>query len=43
MSRKYFCVADVHGFYNEMMSALNNAGYDKNNPNHVFCSCGDLL
>ena len=40
---KYFIVADVHGFYNEMRSALDNAGYDKSNPNHTFVSLGDLL
>lgn len=43
MSKTYFCVADVHGFYDEMMRALNEAGYDKNNESHIFVSCGDLL
>ena len=41
--KKYFCVADVHSFYDEMMRALNEAGYDKNNPNHIFVSLGDLF
>lgn len=41
--KKYFCIADAHSFYNEMMRALNEAGYDKNNPDHIFVSCGDLF
>ena len=41
--KTYFIVADVHGFYNEMVSALKDAGYDKTNPNHIFVSLGDLL
>jgi len=40
---KYFIVADVHGFYNEMVRALVKEGFDKNNPNHTFVSLGDLL
>lgn len=41
--KKYFIVSDVHSFYNEMIDALNRAGFDINNPNHIFVSCGDLL
>ena len=40
---KYFIVADVHGFYEEMIDALNKAGFDKDNPDHIFVSLGDLL
>ena len=40
---KYFVVADVHGFYNEMIQALNKAGFDKSNPNHILVSLGDAL
>lgn len=39
----YFVISDVHSFYNEMMKALNKAGYDKTNKNHVLICCGDLL
>lgn len=39
----YFCVSDVHSFYYELMDALENAGFDINNKNHVFVSLGDLL
>lgn len=38
---KFFVVSDVHGFYDEMIDALNKAGFDKYNPEHVFVSCGD--
>ena len=41
--KTYFICADVHGFYNELMTALNDAGFDLNNKDHVFVSCGDLL
>ena len=41
--KKYFIVADVHGFYDEMMEALNKKGFDINNPDHIFVSLGDLL
>ena len=40
---KYFVVSDVHGFYDEMIKALNEAGWDKNNPNHYIISCGDVF
>ena len=41
--KKYFVVSDVHGFYDEMKKALDNAGFDIANPDHIFVSCGDLL
>lgn len=40
---KYFIFSDVHSFYDELMYALNNVGFDKNNPEHIIVSCGDLL
>lgn len=40
---KYFVVADVHGFYDQMLTALSAASFDRNDPNHIFVSCGDLL
>ena len=43
MSRKYFIVSDVHAFYDEMMEALLKEGFDRNNPDHVFVSLGDLF
>ena len=41
--KTYFIVADVHSFYDEMIKALNGAGFDVNNPMHIFVSLGDLL
>lgn len=41
--KKFFIVSDVHSFYNEMIAALDEAGYDRDNPNHIFVSCGDLF
>lgn len=40
---KYFIVADVHGFEPEMMLALSNAGYDRDNKEHIFVSLGDAF
>ena len=40
---KFFIVSDVHSHFDELMTALDEAGYDKNNPEHIFVSCGDLL
>lgn len=41
--KKYFAVSDVHSFYEQMMDALNKAGFDRDNKDHVFVSCGDLF
>ena len=41
--KKYFCVADAHGFFNEMMEALKLAGFEADNASHIFVSLGDLL
>lgn len=40
---KYFVVADVHGFYTKMMDALAAKGYDKDNPEHIIVSLGDVF
>lgn len=40
---KYFVVSDVHGFYDEMITALNKAGFDETNPDHMLISLGDAL
>ena len=41
--KKYLQDADVHGFYDEMMTALNKEGFERDNPSHIFVSLGDLL
>ena len=43
MSKKFFVVADVHSFYDEMKQELDTAGFDINNPDHILVSCGDVL
>lgn len=40
---KFFVVSDVHGFYDEMKLALDEAGFDPNNEEHWLISCGDHL
>lgn len=39
--KKLFVVSDVHGHYQEMINALEQAGYDEDNENHLLISCGD--
>ena len=43
MIKKLFVVSDVHGHYTEMIKALDEAGFDTKNEDHVFVSCGDLF
>lgn len=38
---KLFVVSDIHGFYDELIDALDKAGFDKDNENHWLISCGD--
>lgn len=38
---KFFVVSDIHGFYDEMIVALDKAGFDKDNEDHWLVSCGD--
>jgi serine/threonine protein phosphatase 1 len=40
---KYFVVADVHSFYDAMIKALEDKGFDKSNPEHHVIVCGDLF
>lgn len=41
--KRYFVVSDVHGFYTLMREALDKAGFDLNNSDHILISNGDLL
>ena len=41
--KKLFCIADVHSFYDEMIEALTEAGFDIDNKDHIIIHCGDLL
>ena len=40
---KLFCVSDIHSFYDPLITALNEAGFDKNNPDHYLVVCGDCF
>lgn len=38
---KLFVCSDIHGFYDEFRAALNDAGFDPENENHLLIVCGD--
>lgn len=43
MSKTYFITSDVHSFYTPLMSALIEAGFDYDNPEHILVVNGDLF
>ena len=38
---KFYVMSDVHGHFDEMIEALDKAGFDSNNPEHWLISLGD--
>ena len=40
---KYFVLSDIHSFYDEMITALNEAGYDRDNVDHTIIVLGDIF
>lgn len=38
---KLFVVSDIHGFYDELREALDGAGFDSKNEEHLLIVCGD--
>ena len=40
--KKMFIISDIHGFYDEMIKVLEEAGYDENNSEHKLICLGDL-
>ena len=40
---KIFAISDVHGHYAEMQRALNKAGFDETDTNHLLVVCGDMF
>ena len=38
---KLFVVSDIHGYYDEFIKALDDAGFDKYNSDHWLVTCGD--
>lgn len=41
--KKMFIISDVHGYYDEMIKALEEAGYDENNSEHKLICLGDIF
>ncbi len=41
--KKLFVVSDVHGHYTLLKEALDRAGYDKDNEDHLLICCGDYF
>ncbi len=40
---KYFVVSDIHSYYMEFKKAIDEAGFDENNPDHMLVICGDIM
>lgn len=40
---KLFVTSDIHSFYEPLIKALNEAGFDKNNEEHWLVVCGDCF
>lgn len=38
---KFFVVSDIHGYYDELRSALDEAHFSAEDPDHWLVSCGD--
>lgn len=43
MSNKYFVFGDVHSFFTILKEALNNKGFEIDNPNHLIILLGDAF
>ena len=43
MKKKLFICSDIHGYYQQMKSALDEAGFDENNDNHLLIVVGDIF
>ncbi len=41
--KKIFVVSDVHGHYTQLVNALKQAGFDKDDPEHLLVCCGDCF
>ena len=42
-NKKYFVVSDIHGHYKELKKALDEAGWERANKNHILIVCGDIF
>jgi serine/threonine protein phosphatase 1 len=43
MKKKIFAVADCHNCFKDLIEALNKAGYDEENPEHLLITLGDMF
>ena len=41
--KTYFVCSDIHGFYKEWVKSLKEAGFNKNNPEHILIVLGDIF
>lgn len=41
--KRYFICADIHGFYDELISALDGVGFHLFNPEDILVVCGDAF
>ena len=41
--KTYFVSSDIHGYFDEWMNALSEAGFDKENSNHILIVLGDIF
>lgn len=41
--KKLFVISDVHGHFTLLKEALDKAGFDKDNPEHLLICCGDYF
>lgn len=42
-NKKYFIVSDIHSFFTALINGLDQAGFDRNNKDHVLIVCGDIF
>ena len=40
---KLFVTSDIHSYFDELIDALDKAGFDKDNPDHWLIVCGDCF
>ena len=43
MNKIYYVISDIHGYFDEMISALAKSGYDSNNSEHHLIVIGDMF
>ena len=43
MKKKLFVVSDIHGHFSLLKEALDRAGFDRHDPDHLLVCCGDYF